>query len=93
MEVNLSALVSNLKQYQQQLSVGTKLMVMVKAFAYGSGSFEIASVLQYHKADYLAVAYADEGVELRKAGIVLPIMIMNPDESAFDVLLQYNLET
>ncbi len=92
MEVNLSALVSNLKQYQQQLSVGTKLMVMVKAFAYGSGSFEIASVLQYHKADYLAVAYADEGVELRKAGITLPIMIMNPDESAFDVLLQYNLE-
>ncbi len=92
MEVNLSALVSNLKQYQQQLYEGTKLMVMVKAFAYGSGSFEIASVLQYHKADYLAVAYADEGVELRKAGIVLPIMIMNPDESAFDVLLQYNLE-
>jgi len=92
MEVNLSALVSNLKQYQQQLSEGTKLMVMVKAFAYGSGSYEIASVLQYHKADYLAVAYADEGVELRKAGIMLPIMIMNPDESAFDVLLQYNLE-
>jgi len=92
MEVNLSALVSNLKQYQEQLSVGTRLMVMVKAFAYGSGSFEIASVLQYHKADYLAVAYADEGVELRKAGITLPIMIMNPDESAFDVLLQYNLE-
>ena len=92
MEVNLSALVSNLKQYQQQLSAGTKLMVMVKAFAYGSGSYEIASVLQYHKADYLAVAYADEGVELRKAGITLPIMIMNPDESAFDVLLQYNLE-
>jgi alanine racemase len=92
MEVNLSALVSNLKQYQQKLSEGTKLMVMVKAFAYGSGSYEIASVLQYHKADYLAVAYADEGVELRKAGITLPIMIMNPDESAFDVLLQYNLE-
>ena len=92
MEVNLSALLNNLKQYQQQLSTGTKLMVMVKAFAYGSGSFEIASVLQYHKADYLAVAYADEGVELRKAGITLPIMIMNPDESAFDVLLQYNLE-
>jgi alanine racemase len=62
MEVNLSALVSNLKEYQQQLSLGTKLMVMVKAFAYGSGSFEIASVLQYHNADYLAVAYADEGV-------------------------------
>lgn len=92
LEVNLSTLVQNLKIYQQQLSPGTKLMVMVKAFAYGSGSFEIASVLQYHKADYLAVAYADEGVELRKAGISLPIMIMNPDESAFDALIRYNLE-
>lgn len=92
LEVNLTALVHNLKQYQQQLSPGTKLMVMVKAFAYGSGSYEIASVLQYHKADYLAVAYADEAVELRKAGINLPIMIMNPDESAFDVMVQYNLE-
>jgi alanine racemase len=92
LEVNLTALVHNLKQYQQQLSPGTKLMVMVKAFAYGSGSYEIASVLQYHKADYLAVAYADEAVELRKAGIHLPIMIMNPDESAFDVMVQHNLE-
>lgn len=92
LEVNLSSLVHNLKIYQQQLSPGTRLMVMVKAFAYGSGSFEIASVLQYHKADYLAVAYVDEGVELRKAGIHLPIMIMNTDESAFDALIRYNLE-
>lgn len=92
LEVNLTALISNFKQYQQQLAAGTKVMVMVKAFAYGSGSFEIANVLQYHNADYLAVAYADEGVELRKAGINLPIMIMNPDESAFDAILEYNLE-
>jgi Alr-MurF fusion protein len=92
MEVNLGALISNLKYYQQSLSPGTKLMVMVKAFAYGSGSFEIANVLQYHKVDYLAVAYADEGVELRKAGIQLPIMIMNPDDSAFEVMIQHNLE-
>lgn len=92
LEVNLTALVNNLKNYQQQLAAGTRLMVMVKAFAYGSGSFEIASVLQYHNVDYLAVAYADEGVELRKAGISLPIMIMNPDESAFDVLIENNLE-
>jgi alanine racemase len=66
--------------------------VMVKAFSYGSGSYEIANVLQYHKVDYLAVAYADEGVELRKAGINLPIMVMNADEGTFDVLVQYNLE-
>lgn len=92
MEINLSALVHNVKQYQQQLKPGVKLMAMVKAFGYGSGSAEIANILQYHHADYLAVAYADEGVELRKAGISLPILIMNVDEAAFEVLVQYNLE-
>ncbi len=65
---------------------------MVKAFSYGSGSYEIANALQFHKVDYLAVAYADEGVELRKGGINLPIMVMNADSSTFDVLVQYNLE-
>ena len=59
-------------------------MAMVKAFAYGSGGAEIAGILQYHKVDYLGVAYADEGVELRKAGIHLPIMVMNPEENAFE---------
>ncbi len=68
------------------------MMGMVKAFSYGSGSYEIANALQFHRVDYLAVAYADEGVELRKAGINLPIMVMNPEESTFDVLVQYNLE-
>jgi len=67
-------------------------MAMVKASGYGGGSTEIANVLQYHKADYLAVAYADEGVELRKANIRLPIMIMNIDEDAFESVIQYNLE-
>ena len=92
LEIDLNAVAHNLKQYQQLLNPATKLMAMVKAFSYGSGSFEIASVLQFHKADYLAVAYADEGVDLRKAGITLPIMIMNPDDSSFDALIQYNLE-
>lgn len=92
LEIDLNALVHNLKQYQQLLKPATKLMAMVKAFSYGSGSYEIANVLQFHKVDYLAVAYADEGVELRKGGINLPIMVMNADESTFDVLLQYNLE-
>jgi alanine racemase len=65
---------------------------MVKAFAYGSGGAEIAGILQYHKVDYLGVAYADEGVELRKAGINLPVMVMNPEESTFDAITENNLE-
>lgn len=92
LEINLNAITHNLKQYQQQLNPGVKLMAMVKAFSYGSGSFEIANLLQFHKVDYLAVAYADEGVELRKAGISLPIMVMNAEESSFDVMVQHNLE-
>jgi len=67
-------------------------MAMVKAFSYGSGSFEIANILQFHQVDYLTVAYADEGVELRKAGIKLPIMVMNPDEESFDAIIKYHLE-
>lgn len=92
LEVNLTALIHNLKVYQQLLKPSTKVMAMVKAFSYGSGTAEVARVLQFHKVDYLAVAYADEGVELRKAGISLPIMVMNPDELSFDAMVDYNLE-
>ena len=92
LEINLNALTHNLKAYQQELRPGVQLMAMVKAFSYGSGSFEIANLLQFHKVDYLAVAYADEGVELRKAGISLPIMVMNAAASSFDVIVQYQLE-
>lgn len=92
LEIDLNAVGHNLKQYQQLLRPETKLMAMVKAFSYGSGSFEVANVLQFHKIDYLAVAYTDEGVELRKGGINLPVMVMNVDPSTFDVLVQYNLE-
>ena len=92
LEINLNAITHNLNTYQQLLNPNVKLMAMVKAFSYGSGSFEIANLLQFHKVDYLAVAYADEGVELRKAGITLPIMVMNAEEITFDVLVQYNLE-
>ena len=70
----------------------TKLMAMVKAFGYGSGSFEIANVLQFHHVSYLAVAYADEGIELRKAGISLPIMVISPEDQSFDAMIQYGLE-
>lgn len=92
LEVNLTAIVHNLKEYQKNLGARTKIMAMVKAFAYGSGGAEIAGILQYHKIDYLGVAYADEGVELRKAGISLPIMVINPEESAFDTIIENDLE-
>ncbi|GAA4310738.1 bifunctional UDP-N-acetylmuramoyl-tripeptide:D-alanyl-D-alanine ligase/alanine racemase [Compostibacter hankyongensis] len=92
LEINLSALVHNLKQYQSLLRPSTRMMVMVKAFSYGSGSYEIASLLQFHQVDYLAVAYADEGVELRRAGITLPVMVMNPEPGTFDAIIQWQLE-
>jgi alanine racemase len=92
LEINLNAIAHNLKEYQKFLKPSTKIMAMVKAFAYGSGGAEIAGILQYHKVDYLAVAYADEGVELRKAGINLPVMVMNSEESTFDAIVENNLE-
>ncbi len=92
LEVNLGALLHNLRVYQGCLRPGTKMMVMVKAGAYGSGSAEVAKLLEFQHVDYLGVAYADEGVELRKAGIQLPIMVMNPEEATFDALVRYRLE-
>ncbi|HEX3024110.1 MAG TPA: alanine racemase, partial [Chitinophagaceae bacterium] len=92
LEINLSAIAHNLKEYQKHLLPSTKVMAMVKAYSYGSGSAEVARVLQFCKVDYLAVAYADEGIELRKAGISLPIMVMNADEESFDALIEYSLE-
>lgn len=92
LEIDLNALLHNLSVYQAMLKPQTRIMVMVKAFSYGSGSFEVANALQFHKADYLAVAYADEGVELRKAGITMPIMVMNPEQKSFDTIIQYRLE-
>jgi len=92
LEINLNAIVHNLKAYQNFLHPSTRVMAMVKAFAYGSGGAEIAGILQYHKVDYLGVAYADEGVELRKAAIHLPVMIMNPEESTFDAIVDNDLE-
>jgi alanine racemase len=92
MEIDLNALAGNLKFYKSKLKTGVKVMAMVKAFSYGSGSFEIANLLQYHKVDFLAVAYADEGIALRKAGITLPIMVMSPEPHAFEAILKYKLE-
>lgn len=92
LEINLNALIHNLNYYRSKLTPNTKMMAMVKAFSYGSGGFEIANVLQHHHADYLAVAYADEGIELRKAGITIPIMVMNPEEASYDAMIKNDLE-
>ncbi|MDR0969415.1 MAG: bifunctional UDP-N-acetylmuramoyl-tripeptide:D-alanyl-D-alanine ligase/alanine racemase [Lentimicrobiaceae bacterium] len=92
LEINLNSLVHNLNYYRSKINTETKLMVLVKAFGYGSGGFEIANVLQFHHADYLTVAYADEGIELRQAGIKLPIMVMNPEESALEAMIYNQLE-
>lgn len=92
LEVNLDALINNLNYYRSQLQPNTRLMAMVKASSYGAGKIEIASALQYHHVDYLTVAYSDEGVDLRRNGITLPIMVMNPEEESFDDIIRHQLE-
>ncbi len=92
LEIDLNAMVQNLNYYRSLLKEGVKIMVMVKALSYGSGSIEIANLLQYHKVDYLAVAFTDEGVELRNSGIHLPVMVLNPDPSGFGQMIDDRLE-
>jgi alanine racemase len=92
LEVNLNHLVHNLNYFRNLLHDKVKLMVMVKAFSYGSGSYEIANVLQYHRVDYLGVAFVDEGITLRQSGIHLPIVVMNPEPSAFQSMIDHGLE-
>lgn len=92
LEINLSAMVGNLNYYKSKLAPGTAIMAMVKAFSYGSGSYEIAGMLQFHKVDYLAVAYADEGATLRQNGIEIPLMVMSPEPESFPALVNYRLE-
>lgn len=92
LEINLDALSHNLNVYRSYLKPDTKIMVMVKALAYGSGSIEVANLLEFHRIDYLGVAYTDEGVTLRKNGINLPIMIMNPSLDSLDKILEFRLE-
>ena len=92
LEINLDAVTHNLNYFRDKVGQQTKIMVMVKAFAYGSGSTEVANLLQFHGVDYLAVAYTDEGVSLRQNGIYLPIMVMNPTENDFEQLIKFSLE-
>lgn len=92
LEINLNALVDNLNYYRNRLKPETKMVCMVKASAYGAGSFEIAKTLEDQRVDYLAVAVADEGADLRKAGINSSIIIMNPEVTAFRTMFDYKLE-
>jgi alanine racemase len=92
LEINLSAMADNLRVYQRFLAPETRLMVMVKASAYGGGSLEVAHFLARQGVNYLAVAYADEGVALRQGGVRLPILILNPEPAVFDLLVRFGLE-
>lgn len=92
LEINMTSMVHNLNYFRKLLRPETKLMAMVKAFGYGTGAHEVANVLEYNNVDWLAVAYADEGVALRKAGISTRIMVMNPGEESFEQLLEFGLE-
>ena len=92
LEVNLNAIVHNINIHKSLLKPETKVCAMVKAFSYGLGGYEIAEFLQHHHIDYLGVAYADEGVDLRKNGITTPILVMNPEQSSYDTIIDYHLE-
>ncbi|POY39705.1 bifunctional UDP-N-acetylmuramoyl-tripeptide:D-alanyl-D-alanine ligase/alanine racemase [Flavobacterium alvei] len=92
LEINLNSISHNLSFFKSKLKPTTKMMVMVKAFGYGSGGFEICKLLEHHKVDYLGVAFADEGISLKNAGIVLPIMVLNPETTSFSSIIQYKLE-
>ncbi len=92
LSINLSSLTHNLNVFRSRLKPGVKVMAMVKAFSYGSGSYEIAHLLQYSGVDYLSVAYTDEGIALRRAGITMPIMVMSPDATSFDRMIAWKLE-
>lgn len=92
LEINLNAISHNLNYYKSKLNPSTKIMVMVKAFGYGSGGFEIAKLLEHHKVAYLGVAFADEGILLKNSGIQLPIMVLNPESTSFQAIIQHQLE-
>ncbi len=92
LEINLNAILHNINYHKSLLKPTTKMMAMVKANAYGLGSYEISEFLQHHHIDYLGVAFVDEGVELRKKGITVPIVVMNPEQHSYETVIQYNLE-
>ncbi|WP_297983928.1 bifunctional UDP-N-acetylmuramoyl-tripeptide:D-alanyl-D-alanine ligase/alanine racemase [uncultured Chryseobacterium sp.] len=92
LEINLNAILHNINVHKSLVKPETKMMAMVKAYSYGLGGYEVAEFLQHHHIDYLGVAYADEGVDLRKNGISTPIMVMNPEQHSYNIIIDYNLE-
>lgn len=92
LEINLNSILHNINIHRELLKPETKVMAMVKAFSYGLGDYEIAEFLQHHHIDYFGVAYADEGVSLRKHGITKPIMVMNPEQNSYQTIIEYDLE-
>lgn len=92
LELNLDAFANNLSHYRRLVGPKVQILAMVKAFAYGSGAQEVAHLLQFARADWLGVAYLDEGIALREAGIQLPIMVLNPDPERLAECIHYRLE-
>lgn len=92
LETDLQSVENNLRFFSQKLSAGTKLIAVIKASAYGSGSEELARFLEFRKVGYLAVAFIDEGIQLRKAGVMLPVIILNPDRNGVLDMIRYDLE-
>lgn len=92
LEINLNAIIHNINVHKSLLKPNTKVCAMVKAYSYGLGGYEIAEFLQHHHIDYLGVAYADEGADLRKNGITTPILVMNPEQNSYESIIDYHLE-
>ncbi len=92
LEINLNAITHNLNFFKAKLKPNVKIMVMVKAFGYGSGGLEIAKLLEFNKVNYLGVAFADEGIALKKGGIKVPIMVLNPESTSFSAIIKHKLE-
>ncbi len=92
LEIDLDAMIRNLNYFRSKLRRGTRIVAMVKAGSYGAGDFEVAQMLQHQGVDYLAVAFADEGVRLRERGITMPVVVLNADEGSFDVMIAHRLE-
>lgn len=92
LEVNLDNMIHNLNYYRSLLRPNVRIMIMDKASGYGTGTYEVASMLQHQGVSFLAVAFADEGVTLREAGITMPIVVLNADADSFEVMIDYHLE-
>jgi len=92
LEIDSAAIKHNLHYFRSQIQSNTKLLVVIKAYGYGSDPVAVAKILEQEKVDYLAVAYTEEGVQLRKANVSLPILVLHPQIENFDRIILYQLE-